>query len=227
MTQLQHTDHGGWMQWVAPPTGSLPPRAAVFLDRDGVLNPLIYDADHGLFDSPLRPDQLTLAPGAASAVRLLNGSGLLAVVVSNQPGVAKGKLSRTMLAAVTDALIEALAREDAYLDGIYYCLHHPEADDTSLRACCPCRKPEPGLLLQAGGDLEIVLDDSCMVGDGLTDIAAGRRAGCDVTVWIGRQKCESCTTMEAYGAFPDVTVGNVLDAVRAIGRRRNRHAGLR
>ena len=104
-----------------------PTRRAVFLDRDGTLNEMVYDRDHGLVDSPVRPDQLRLLPGAAEAVRRINEMGLLAIIVSNQPGIAKGKTSLALLEATTVRLrSEMAATAGAVLDGVYYCLHHPE-----------------------------------------------------------------------------------------------------
>lgn len=188
---------------------------AVFLDRDGVINAMVYDAEHGLVDSPANPAQFKLLPDVAPALRLLSAAGWLAVVVSNQPGIAKGKLTPALLDAITKRMHAQLAAEDARLDGVYYCLHHPEAVLAEYRQVCACRKPQPGLLLQAAADLQIDLARSVMVGDGVADVQAGRAAGCR-TVFIGLRKAYLWATFERGGAFPDRFAGSLFQAVEWI-----------
>jgi D-glycero-D-manno-heptose 1,7-bisphosphate phosphatase len=158
-------------------------RRAVFLDRDGTLNGFHRNAERGTLDSPMGPEELELLPGAAKAVRVVNELGLLAVVVSNQPVVAKGKTTLARVEATTARLHVLLAAVGARLDAVYYCLHHPDAVDPTYRQRCWCRKPESGLLLQAAADLDIDLAGSYMVGDSATDAVAGRAAGCS-TIWL-------------------------------------------
>lgn len=193
-----------------------PTRRAVFLDRDGTLNAMVYNPDHGTVDSPLRPDELRLLPGAAEAVRRVNELGFLAIVVSNQPAVAKGKTSLALVEATTARLRRELAAAGARLDGVYYCLHHPKAEVARYRARCGCRKPEPGLLAQAAADVGIDLGRSYVVGDGLTDVAAGQRAGCR-TIWLGSARCDWCgAAIEHDVPRPNAIVRNVSQAVDAI-----------
>ncbi|HAF70893.1 MAG: D,D-heptose 1,7-bisphosphate phosphatase [Acetothermia bacterium 64_32] len=139
-------------------------RRAVFLDRDGVL---IRQVDGYL----TRLEDMELLPGAAEAVSRLRGAGFLAVVVTNQAGVARGYLSRERLAELHRELLNRLRAFGTTLDGIYFCPHGPEEG-------CSCRKPAPGLLLQAARELEIDLVRSYMVGDATTDVEAAHRAGC-------------------------------------------------
>ena len=115
--------------------------SAVFLDRDGVLNRIIHHREIGVIDTPFTVAQFKLLPGAAEAVRRINRLGLKAVVVSNQPGIAKGHYTRRTLQAMTDKMIRLLARRGARLDGVYYCLHHPRAVVRAYRSRCACRKP--------------------------------------------------------------------------------------
>ena len=110
---------------------------------------------------------------------------------------------------------EELAQYGARLDRIYYCLHHPEAIKKEYRKNCPCRKPNPGLLLKAAEELEISLNSSYMIGDGLTDIQAGERAGCK-TVLLGRLKCDLCRLMEDLEIKPDLIASNLARAVELI-----------
>jgi D-glycero-D-manno-heptose 1,7-bisphosphate phosphatase len=189
-------------------------REAIFLDRDGVINAMRYDPDNGLVDSPMRPEDFHLLPGVASAVRRINARGWLAIVVSNQPGVAKGKLSMERLVAITARMERELTAAGARLDGIYYCTHHPEAPDPALRVC-DCRKPQAGLLWRAATDHGVDVQRSVMIGDGFTDVQAGRRAGCR-TVWIGRRRCDVCRAMEAEGVQPDLEAADLEEAVRLV-----------
>ena len=153
-------------------------RPAVFLDRDGVLNEPVRRAEGKVFESPLEPDAVRLAPAAASAVRLLQAAGFAVVVVSNQPGAAKAECTFDALAAVHERMVDLLSAEGVKLDGWYYCHHHPEGSAENLGRACSCRKPEPGMLLVAAADLGLILNQSWMIGDSDADIGAGRRAGC-------------------------------------------------
>jgi D-glycero-D-manno-heptose 1,7-bisphosphate phosphatase len=190
-------------------------RTAVFLDRDGVVNPLCYDAEHGTVDSPLNAEQFQLLPGVAESVRLLRSLGFLCIVVSNQPIVAKGKSTLALLQCITERMHRELAKGNTKLDGVYYCLHHPQAALAEYRVDCDCRKPKAGLLLQASQELSIDLARSYMIGDGLTDVQAGKRAGC-VTIWLGEQRCDVCRIMQAKNVTPNFTAHNLPAAAELI-----------
>src|SRR3972149_5636841 len=152
-------------------------RRAIFLDRDGVINATLWNPAESAMDSPYRLEDFRLLPRVANAVRLVNELGFLAVVISNQPGGAKGKCSPAFLDAVDRRMVRALAGAGARLDSVYYCLHHPKARVAALRVDCECRKPKPGLLLRAGRDLDIDLRASYMAGDSERDVTAGIAAG--------------------------------------------------
>lgn len=196
---------------------SVSQRGGILLDRDGVINPMWYDPDHGTRDSPSNPDEFSLLPGVAEAIRLINDRGLPTAVVSNQPGVAKGKLSLEVLDAITAKMTAELSHRGARVDRVLYCLHHPDAALPQYRVSCDCRKPRPGLLLQASLSLNLDLRSSVMIGDGFNDVQAGRAAGCR-TVWIGRRKCDDCQFMNSAEACPDVVAGDLLEAVRAVAQ---------
>jgi D,D-heptose 1,7-bisphosphate phosphatase len=150
------------------------PRRAFFLDRDGVLN---VERDH-----VTSGDQLHLLPGAAEAVRRINQSEYLAVVVTNQPGVAKGFLDEVELDRIHARLDTLLGAEHAYLDRLYYCPHHPEkgfaGERPEYKTVCTCRKPAPGMILAAAAELNVDLAGSFVIGDRTADLAAGAAAGC-------------------------------------------------
>ncbi len=147
-------------------------RPAVFLDRD---NTLIDDP--GFIDDP---DQVRLLPGAAQAVRRLRSAGYAVVVASNQSGIARGLITEEQLEAVHQRLRDLLREEGAELDAIYYCpfLDGPEAVVETYRRASEHRKPGCGMLIQAARDLNLELGRSWMIGDRVSDIEAGQRAGC-------------------------------------------------
>ena len=153
---------------------------AVFLDRDGTINKYV-----GFLRNI---DEFELVPGAAEAVKKINNAGYLAIVATNQPVIARGEVTVPELQRIHDKMETLLGQEGAYLDGLYYCPHHPhkgyEGEIPELKIDCTCRKPKPGMLLRAAEDFNIDLESSWMVGDGENDIRAGHAAGCR-TVLIG------------------------------------------
>lgn len=162
---------------------------AVFLDRDGVINKLVFYPEFGIIDSPMNLTQYRLVPGAAEAIRNFNRLGLKVIVVSNQPGIAKGKMSEKMFEKIRLKMKNLLEKNGAHVDGEYYCLHHPKARRHEFRVKCDCRKPKPGLILKAAKDLGLDTSKCYMVGDGLTDIKAGTAVGCK-SILIGEMKCD-------------------------------------
>lgn len=184
---------------------------AVFLDRDGVINSLIYHKDAGIIDSPFTLEQFLVLPRVPQAIRQLNDMGLAVVIVSNQPGIAKGHFEPTLLKQFDRKLYAALKRAGARIDGTYYCLHHPDAVIRKLRKRCPCRKPGIGLLTKAADDLDLSLSESYMVGDGITDIEAGARVGCR-TVFVGTWKCEICQAIQPRGLRPNFVAKDLWEA---------------
>lgn len=153
-------------------------RRAVFVDRDGVINELVPDPGSGRPESPLRPSDLRLVPGASAALGRLASAGWRLVGVSNQPAAAKGLVSLEELQAVHARVLEMLAAEGVGFDAFKLCLHHPEGVVPELKGECECRKPAPGMLLEAARELGLDPAGSWMVGDTDGDMAAGRTAGC-------------------------------------------------
>lgn len=147
---------------------------AVFLDRDGTINRYV---------GFLRDiEQFELLPGVAEAIRRINASGYLAIVITNQPVIARGEVTREQLREIHNKMETLLGRERAYVDALYYCPHHPDkghpGEVPDLKIDCDCRKPRPGLLLQAAADYNIDLTNSWMIGDSDSDVQAGQAAGC-------------------------------------------------
>lgn len=174
---------------------------AIFLDRDGTINKYV-----GFLKDK---EQFELIDGVADAIKKINSSGYLAVVVTNQPVIARGEVTISELNTIHDKMETLLGRQGAYLDGIYYCPHHPHkgyvGEVVELKIDCECRKPKPGLLLQAAKELNIDLANSWMIGDGENDVKAGLAAGCH-TALIGS---------EDFGQ--DMSVNSLLEFVKKIG----------
>lgn len=145
-------------------------RGALFVDRDGVL---IEEAPY-----ISSPHQVRLLPGVGEALARVNRCGVPVVVITNQSGIARGFFTERDLHAVHARLDELLARAGAHIDRYYYCPHHPEVGLAEYRRACDCRKPAPGLLLQAAHDLAISLPHSFFVGDRISDVQAAAAAGC-------------------------------------------------
>jgi D-glycero-D-manno-heptose 1,7-bisphosphate phosphatase len=154
------------------------PRPAAFLDRDGVLNELVPDRESGDPESPLEASQVRLVAGAAGAARELARAGFALVCISNQPAAAKGKTTVERLQEVHQRVIDLLACERVHIDATRLCLHHPDGLAPALSGTCDCRKPQPGMLLDAAGELGLDLGASWMIGDTDTDVQAGHNAGC-------------------------------------------------
>ena len=145
---------------------------AAFVDRDGVINEPVWDARTESFESPYRPQDVTLVPGAAEGLARLRDAGFSLVLASNQPAAAKGHVTLEDLDAVHERVVTLLRSAGVTLDGAYYCHHHPD-----FGGVCECRKPAPGLLLSAAADLELDLAASWMIGDADTDVTAAHAAG--------------------------------------------------
>ncbi len=193
---------------------------AIFMDRDGTLNEMVYDETHGLLDSPRRPEQVVLIAGVAAFMREARESGYKLVVVTNQPGIAKGTLTLPELEAVNGRLAELLKLEGAWWDALYFCPHHPKGPPgvaSPYVMDCDCRKPKPGMLIRAAAEMGIDLHASWMVGDGLNDIQAGNTAGCR-TVLVSTLKLEQVerffSTKEGY---PEIITASLGSAFKSIG----------
>jgi D-glycero-D-manno-heptose 1,7-bisphosphate phosphatase len=177
---------------------------------------MVYDETHGLLDSPRQPEQVRLIKGAADFLRGLSQAGFLTIVVTNQPGVAKGTLTLEDYYAVNRKIASLLATKKAAWDDIRFCPHHPKGARKQFVKKCNCRKPKPGMLLQAAEDQEIDLRQSWMVGDGLNDIRAGRAAGCK-TILVTKLKLDQVERFfDLAGGEPDVIVPRLSEALKVI-----------
>lgn len=184
-------------------------KGAVFLDRDGTISEEVgYIRD---------PDQFQLMPKSAEAVKLMNARGLKVIVITNQAGVAKGYFPEAVINQVHKKMEKTLLDQGAFLDGVYYCPHHPEGVVETYRQTCECRKPASGLLKKASEEHGIDLSRSYMVGDKLADVDCGHRIGAKaILVLTGYGKDEFKKTDGAKIRKPDYVADDILDAVKWI-----------
>lgn len=184
---------------------------AIFLDRDGVINEVVYHNEMGIIDSPFTTEQLRLLPDVGKAINKFHKLGFKVIVVSNQPGIAKNHFDIKMFSKIQKKLHDELEKQNSKIDAEYYCLHHPYATVKDYKKNCDCRKPKPGMILEASKEHNIDLSKSWMIGDGIWDIAAGQNAGCK-TILIGRLKCDLCRYMEEEHVKPDFIIPNLYKA---------------
>lgn len=160
------------------------PRPAIFLDRDGVISKEV--------NLLCRPEQLELIEGVGEAIRYINQKGYLAIIVTNQPVIARNLCSIEELENIHAHLETLLGHEQAYLNVIYYCPHHPDKgypeERKEYKIECTCRKPAPGMLLKASIDWNIDMKRSYMIGDRESDVQAGEKAGCKLSIQIEMNK---------------------------------------
>ena len=184
-------------------------RPAVFFDRDGTLNVDVGYLTH--------LDQLRLLPRAAAAVRMVNEAGWLAILATNQAGVARKYFPEWMIGKVHERLQEELAKKGARLDAVYYCPHLPDADEPAYRKDCPMRKPHPGMLLKAAEEHGVDLARSFMLGDKYSDLQAGWAAGCrSILLLTGYGRGERELRGKSWPRQPDGVAEDAHHAVETI-----------
>jgi D-glycero-D-manno-heptose 1,7-bisphosphate phosphatase len=184
-------------------------RPAIFLDRDGTLAHEVGYVNH--------PSRFRLYPWAVDAVRSINQAGLLAVVITNQAGVARGYFPESVIHEVHAAMNAAMASGGARLDGIYYCPHHPDVGPPPYRLDCDCRKPRPGLLKRAAAELGADLARSYVIGDRHGDLAVAWAVGAKgALVKTGYGLGELTHLAPSWKRPPDFVAEHALEAVERI-----------
>lgn len=184
-------------------------KRAVFIDRDGTISEEVGYINH--------PSRFSLFPYAAAAIQHLNENGWLAILVTNQAGVARGYFSEEMIKTVHAAMTADLESNGAKLDAIYYCAHHPSVGAPPYRFDCDCRKPKPGLISRAAQDFDVDLSQSWMVGDRYSDIELARNAALkSAFVLSGYGRGEWEHQRMTWTQQPDLVAANLLEAVHLI-----------
>ncbi len=184
-------------------------KPAIFMDRDGTLSHEVGYVNH--------PSRFRLYPFSVDAVRLVNRAGFLAVVVTNQAGVARGYFPESVIHEVHAGLRAAMEAGGARLDGLYFCAHHPSVGEPPYRQDCDCRKPKPGLLRRAATELQVDLGRSWVVGDRHGDLQLAWNAGARAAlVKSGYGLGELLYHAPAWARPPDLVAEDLLEAVERI-----------
>lgn len=184
-------------------------RRAVFMDRDGTISEEVGYVNH--------PARYRVFPFSAEAVRLLNEHDWLAILVTNQAGVARGYFTEDLIGEVHGLLKHELERGGARLDAIYYCAHHPSVGEAPYRSDCDCRKPRPGLLRRAAAEFDIDLTKSWMIGDRHSDVVLAHNAGVrSAFVMTGYGRGEWEYQRAAWKHEPELVAEDLLEAVKKI-----------
>lgn len=184
-------------------------RPGAFIDRDGVIN------EERAYVH--RVEDFVLLPNAVAGLRMLADAGFALVVVTNQAGVAHGYYDETAVEILHTHLRALLAREGIHLDAVRYCPHHPDGVAAAYRRSCGCRKPAPGMVLNAAHELGLDLTASVMIGDKRSDVQAGRAAGVGLNILVrsGHALCD------ADSQHADAVCDDLLDAARRVVSRPN------
>ena len=188
---------------------------AVFVDRDGVINEIVWNEDIEQLDSPMRVSQFKFLPHVADALKLIKEKGYYIFVVTNQPGAAKGKTDLATLYDINTYMIDSLSKEGVDIDDLFMCPHYPKelplTKEKFLIKKCNCRKPEPGLIYRAMRKYNIDMTRSFMIGDSCTDVSAGAAVGLQ-TIFTGDLKCDLCKKLGDLS--PDLIAKDLFDAAQ-------------
>ena len=184
-------------------------KRALFIDRDGIINRMVKYPNG--WDSPQKPQDVKLVFGVEKVILWANKNGIPVVEISNQPGVAKGKMSKKISRDINKKLYLLLKDKGVYIDKAYICYHHSEAIIKELKVC-DCRKPKPGLLFKAARELKIDLSKSIFLGDKVTDVKAGRDAGCKTIIFI-HNKDKRSKVEEAKRANADYKIFELSETI--------------
>jgi D-glycero-D-manno-heptose 1,7-bisphosphate phosphatase len=198
--------------------GEVRPRLAI-VDRDGTLIDVVRDEETGFIGTAFHPSQLRFLDGAFEGMRALRDAGFILSIATNQPGPAKGQCSLEAVARTNDALVARLAAEGITIATVEVCMHHPkggEGGDPALVGACECRKPKPGLLLQALRSTGSDPAASWMIGDTRSDVDAGKVAGVRTALVFSRDRCELCPLRGGPPGAPDVSGPDLRSIAAAI-----------
>jgi len=190
-------------------------KRAVFLDRDGTINVDVGYLNH--------PDQLVLLPQAIAGLRLLSESGLLLVIVTNQSGVARGLIPPQQLPVIQQAFLDLMRSNAILIAGYYACPHYPESSLPEYRSTCKCRKPAPGLILQAANELDIDVQNSYVVGDKASDVQLAHNAGATGLLVLSGEGEKSLHTYPAEFKPPHAVCRDLSEAAEWIAGREKNH----
>ena len=184
----------------------------VFLDRDGVITELPSYKQGEEVEFILSKGQIKFVPKSIEGIRIFNEYKIPVILITNQPQIARGLSTIEKVEDINEEIIKLLKENNAIIKAIYYCPHHPTKGINKYKINCECRKPKPGLISKAAKDHNIILEKSYMVGDKISDIKAGKLAGCKT---IGVKTGYACND-SFNDAKPDIMVENLFEAAKII-----------
>jgi D-glycero-D-manno-heptose 1,7-bisphosphate phosphatase len=176
----------------------------IILDRDGTLIDVVRDEETGVIVTAFHPRQVRLLKGVVEGLRALGAAGYRFAIATNQPGPAKGQYSREAVAKTNAEVVAQLAAHGIAIEHVASCMHHPDGGaggDASLVGPCPCRKPKPGLLLECIDALGLDPGSSWMIGDTVSDVAAGVAAKVHTAILFDTKRCELCPLRDGAGTL--------------------------
>lgn len=185
---------------------------AVFLDRDGVINEMIYDKEHGFVDSPTSPSQFRIIKGVTKAIKLAKKISYKVIIISNQPGMAKGYYNKKTFDEIRGKMYSKFRSSRVTIDDDFYCLHHPNAKLIKYRKRCFCRKPNIGLIKKAAKIHSLNLEKSYFIGDGIIDMEAANKAGCK-SIFVGNVNSTITELFSKKDIHPEYVAHDLLDAI--------------
>jgi histidinol-phosphate phosphatase family protein len=185
-------------------------KEALFLDRDGVVNRMVK-YEYG-WDSPQRLQDVKLVKGIEKVISWANQNKIPVIEVSNQPGVAKGKMTQDVSDVIEERVHRLLGEKESQINKTYICPHHPDAVIPELKIICDCRKPKPGLLIKAAGELSIDLKKSLILGDKENDVLAGKSAGCKTIIFVHNED-EDDKVADAKKVRADYSISEMSEAL--------------
>lgn len=190
-------------------------KTAVFLDRDGTINEEMGYINH--------PDRFMLFPFVAESIRIFNALDMKVIIITNQAGVARGYFSEQLLSSIHEKLLSDVAKQNARIDAIYYCPHHPKEGLGKYRKTCSCRKPKPGMVQKAAKEHDIDISKSYMIGDRFRDIQFAKQLGLtSAMVLTGYGKGEYTYQRKTWPYEPDIIGETLLDVANMIRDRLSR-----
>lgn len=194
---------------------------AVFLDRDGIINELVYYPEAGIADTPINASLVGLVFGVDKLINIAKKLGFLVIVISNQPSIGLKKIKEKDFKSIEKKIVEFLLENGINLTASYYCFHHPFAKVKKYRLECKCRKPKIGLFLKATKEHNIDLSNSWMIGDGVDDVKAGKVAGCKTILLANISSAENLRIIEKQlGKIkPDFIIKKLPEAIKIIKER--------
>lgn len=193
-------------------------KKTIFLDRDGIINELVYFPQAGIVDTPVNTNQVKLVFGIDELIRKAGKLGYLVIVISNQPAIGLHKISQKQFDLVDEKIRNLLLNKNLGLNAFYYCFHHPFAKLEKYKKICECRKPKTALFKKAAKEFNIDLSQSWMVGDGVDDIKAGKGAGCKTILLANINSTENLRIIEEQlGKIkPDFIIKKLPEALSII-----------